>query len=229
MRLQENAVDQIDIDRSTGGSSDGFEHRGQTEVATPAQDAVGGANDQLGRGFGKRVVSQSDAIKFAMDKVAHAVVMQPLCDHRISHSTLDILIHGQIQIGEQLHLADQDQVVVLGKILQHQAKFAEVVHVRQVRVINDRHQHVAGAIKTERLFDEPTFALEGGTFARDPKRFTGNLDRVGIGVQRSRDRGHEVLFFGQPFERFLDDRLPVQGLPTTRHSPPCWQWTLSVS
>ena len=167
VRLEENAVDQIDIDRSSGGGSDGFEHCGQAQVATPTQDAVGRTDDQLGRGFGKRVVSQSDAIKFAMDKVAHAVVMQPLCDHRISHSTLDILIHGQIQIGEQLHLADQNQVVVLGKVLQQQPKFSQVVHVHQVGVVDDRHQHLAGVIETERLFDQSTFALEGGTFELD--------------------------------------------------------------
>ena len=52
-----------------------------------------------------------------MDKVAHRVVMQPLGDYGIGHAVLDVLIHGQIQIGEQLDLSDQDQVVILRKVL----------------------------------------------------------------------------------------------------------------
>ena len=139
------------------------------------------------------------------------VVMQPLGDHRIGHSALEILIHGQIQIGEQLDLADQDQVVVLGKVLQQQAEFAQVVHVHQVGVVDDRHQHFAGVIEMEGLLDQSAFALEGGTFELDAKRFAEDLDRVGVGVQGSRDRGHEMLFFGEPFERFLDHRLAGAG------------------
>ncbi len=125
-------------------------------------------------------------------------VMQPLGDHGIGHSALEILVHGQIQIGEQLHLTDQDQVVVLGEILQQQAEFPQVVHVHQVSVVDDRHQHLAGVIEMGRLFDQSTFALEGGTLELDAKRFAEDLDRVGVGVKRPRDRGDQVFFLGEP-------------------------------
>ena len=40
VRLEQNAVDKIDVDRSTSGRSDRFEHGGQAEVATPAQSTT---------------------------------------------------------------------------------------------------------------------------------------------------------------------------------------------
>ena len=56
-----------------------------------------------------------------MDKLTYHIIMQPLGYDRVSHSALDILIDGQVQIREQLHLANQNQVVILGKVFKQYA------------------------------------------------------------------------------------------------------------
>jgi hypothetical protein len=202
-------------DDGSGGykraAGDRFQHRGQAEVAAAAQDPVGRANDQSGRGFGKRAVSQADAVQLAMDKLAHEIIVQPLGHHRIGHAALQVEVHRQVQTGQQFHLSDQDQVVVLGEVFQQQPQPAKVFHVHQVGVVDDRHQHSAGVIETECLLDQSPFALEGRAFERDSKRFAEDFDRVGVGVQGSRDGGHQMLFFREPFERFLDHRLAGAG------------------
>ena len=47
VRLNENAVHQVDVHRPARRRANGLEHCGQAEIATAAEDAVGRANDQL--------------------------------------------------------------------------------------------------------------------------------------------------------------------------------------
>ena len=78
-------------------------------------------------------------------------------------------------------------------------------------VVDDRYEHLAGVIETEGLFDQPAFTLEGGAFELDPKGFAEDLHGVGVGVQGSRDGGHQVLLLREPFERLFDHRLSGAG------------------
>lgn len=66
MGLDEDAVDVVDVDGPIGGA-DGFEHRGEAEIAGLAQDAVAGTDDKVDGGLGEGVVAQADAVEFAMD------------------------------------------------------------------------------------------------------------------------------------------------------------------
>ena len=75
MRLKQDAIDHVDIDRLTCSSTDRFEHRGQAQVAAPAKHAIRPTNDQLGGSRGKRGMSKSDAREFAMNELAHHVII----------------------------------------------------------------------------------------------------------------------------------------------------------
>jgi hypothetical protein len=129
VRLNQDAVDQVNVHRATAGCAHRLQHRGQTEIAALPQNAVGRANDQLRRALGESAVGQPHPLQLAMDELAHVVWMQPLGDDRIGHATFEILIDGQIKVAEQLGLADQDQIVILRKILEQQAQFAKIVHL----------------------------------------------------------------------------------------------------
>ena len=91
MGLDEDAVDQIDIDCFFMGS-DGFEHTAQTEVACPAQDAVGGPDDESERVPGKGVVTQTRLIKLIEDESRHIVRIESFHDDRIGDAGFDIVI-----------------------------------------------------------------------------------------------------------------------------------------
>ena len=211
VRLQQHAIDHVDVDRRASGRADRFEHRGQAQIATATQHAVGRADDQLGRSGGERVVRQPDAIQLALDELTHRVIVQTPGDDRVGHAAFDVLVDRQIQVRQQFDLADQNQVVVLGKIFQQQPQLAKVFHLHQMGVVDDGDQHLAAAIETEGLLDQFAFAFERGAFELDLERFAEDLHRVGVGVQCASDRGDQVFFLRQPLERFFDDRLAGAG------------------
>ena len=70
--LHEDAVDVVDVDGLVGGA-DGLDQAADAEVAGLAQDAVGGADDQVDGGLREGVVAEADAVEFAQDEVAHVV------------------------------------------------------------------------------------------------------------------------------------------------------------
>ena len=67
MRLHQNAVDVVDVDGFIR-TADGLDHAAHTEIAGLAQDAVGGADDQLDGGLREGVVPQPDAVELAQDR-----------------------------------------------------------------------------------------------------------------------------------------------------------------
>ena len=77
--LQEDAVDDVDVDGFVGGA-DGLDHAADAEVAGLAQDAVGGADDEINGGLREGVVAKSDAIEFAQDEVAQGVGVEAFGD-----------------------------------------------------------------------------------------------------------------------------------------------------
>ena len=68
MGLHEDAVDVVDVDGFVGGAN-GLDHAADAEIAGLAQDAVGGADDEIDGGAGEGVVSESDAVEFAPNEV----------------------------------------------------------------------------------------------------------------------------------------------------------------
>src|SRR6202011_4749392 len=113
--------------------------------------------------------------------------------------------------GEQVGAADEDQVVVLGEVLEEQPQLAQVGQVHQVGVVENGGQGFAGVVEAEGLFDEAAFALEGITLELDAKGIAQDFDSIGISMQGAGDGGDQVLVFGEALERLLDDALAGAG------------------
>ncbi len=62
-------------------------------------------------------MAQSDAVEFTQDELSLLIGAEPLRDDGVGHVALDVLVHAQFQRPEQVGLADQNEVVVLGEIL----------------------------------------------------------------------------------------------------------------
>lgn len=113
MGLDEDAVDGIDADGLVG-VADRLEHAGETEIAGPAQNAVGRADDQFESRLGKSVVPETYAIELAMNEGAHVIGIEPFGDDGVSDPALNVLVDGEGQVTQQGRLADEDEVVILG-------------------------------------------------------------------------------------------------------------------
>ena len=75
VRLKQDAIDHVDIDRLACSSPYRFEHRRQAQVATPAKYPIRPTDDQFGGASRKRGVSQSDAREFTMNELSHHVII----------------------------------------------------------------------------------------------------------------------------------------------------------
>jgi hypothetical protein len=141
--LQEDAVDVFDVDGFVG-SADGFDHAADAEVASLAQDAVDGADDEIDGGLREGMVAEADAVEFAKNEVAHGVGVQPLGDDRVSDAALDVVVDAEVEGGEQAGPADEDEVVVLGA-----AVVEAIVRILTEEVENERFRqdsiHASGS------------------------------------------------------------------------------------
>ncbi len=153
-------------------------------------------------------MAETDAVEFTEDEVAHVVGVESLGDDGVGDAALDVAVDAEVEGGEQIGPADEDEVVVLGEILEEEPQLAQVGHVHQVGVVEDGGQALAGVVEAEGLLDEAAFALEGGAFKLDAKSVAQDLDGVGVGVQGAGDAGDQVLFFGEALQRLFDDALP---------------------
>ena len=80
-----------------------------------------------------------------------------------------------------------------GEVLEEQSIAAQRLDLHQVRVVDDGREHLAGAIETSRLLDEPGFAAEVGAIGFDLKRLAQDAQRAVIGVERAvDDRRHHA-------------------------------------
>ena len=185
--LQEDAVDVVDVDGLVGGA-DGLDQAADAEVAGLAQDAVGGADDQVDGGACEGVVAEADAVEFTQDEVAHGIGPEAFGDDRVGDATFDVLVDAEVEGGQQAGPADEDEVVVFGEVLEEQPQLAQVGQVHEVGVVEDGGQGLAGVVEAEGLLDEAAFALEGGAFELDAEGLAEDLDGVGVGVQGSARR-----------------------------------------
>ncbi len=101
--------------------------------------------------------------------------------------------------------------MVLGEVLEQQPQLAQVGQVHEVGVVEDGGQAFAGVVEAEGLFDEAAFAGEGGAFKFDAEGVAEDFDGVGIGMQGAGDASDQVLVFGEPLQRLLDDGLAGAG------------------
>src|SRR6516225_7425428 len=112
--LQEDAVDVVDVNRFVG-AADGLDHAADAEVAGLAQDAVGAADDEIDGGAGEGVVSESDAVEFAEDEVAHVVGIEPLGDDGVGDAALDVVVDAEVEAARRLGRPTRTRLWFLGK------------------------------------------------------------------------------------------------------------------
>ena len=61
-------------------------------------------------------------------------------------------------------MAEEDEVVVFGELLEEEPEFTEIGEVHEVGVVKDGGERFAVVVEAEGLFDESSFALESGGF-----------------------------------------------------------------
>ena len=116
-----------------------------------------------------------------------------------------------------------------GKVLAEQAQFAQAVRRHEVGVVNDGHEHFAGAMDAEGLLHQQAFAVMVAALELDLEGFAEDAQGVVVGVQRAVDDGVIMRLGSWVRSACLRTLLPVPGSPSTRHRPPCWAWTRRMS
>ena len=72
MGLDQDFVDGVDVDAFLVGAH-GPKHAADAKVPCAAEDAVGGADNQIDGGLSKGIVSQFEAVEFGEDKGLHVI------------------------------------------------------------------------------------------------------------------------------------------------------------
>jgi len=115
--LKKDAVDlgQVDVSHAV---AHGLEESGEADVAGRAEDALGGADDQGERVLGEGTVSEGDAVELREDEARDVFGREALYDDGVGDAALDVVVHRERQRVQQLGLGEEDEVVVLGEVLE---------------------------------------------------------------------------------------------------------------
>lgn len=97
---------------------------------------------------------QGDAVELFLDEGPQVVGGQALHQDGVGDAALDVVVDAQGELVEQLGLSEEDEVVVLGEVLEEQAQPAQSVHVHQVCVVDDGGEHLAEVIDAMYPFGE---------------------------------------------------------------------------
>ena len=108
-------------------------------------------------------------------------------------------------------LADQDQVVGAREVLAEQAQFAQAIGGHEMGVVNDGHEHFAGAMDAEGLLDQQAFAVVVVALELDLEGFAEDAQGVVIGVKRAVDHRGDHAFGVVVQERLFQDAFAGAG------------------
>jgi hypothetical protein len=97
------------------------------------------------------------------------------------------------------------------KVLAQQPEFAQTVRRHEVGVVNDGHEHFAGAMDAEGLLHQQAFAVMVAAFKLDLKRLTQNTERVVVSVQRAVHDGRDHAFGVVRQERLFQNAFAGAG------------------
>jgi hypothetical protein len=151
------------------------------------------------------VVAQAGAIQLIEDELLDRFGSQARQQCRVSDAGADFLVDGQGERLQQRRLADEHQVMRTGKVLAEQAQFAQAVGGHEVGVVNDGHEHLAGAMDAEGLLDQQAFAVMVAALELDLEGFAEDAQGVVISVQRAVDHGRDHAFGIVRQERLFED------------------------
>ena len=61
-------------------------------------------------------------------------------DHRVGDAAPDVRVDGEGDVAHEQGLAEEDDVVVLGEILEEEAQLAEGLDLEQMRIIDEQQR-----------------------------------------------------------------------------------------
>ncbi len=99
-------------------------------------------------------MAQAGAVELVEDELLDGFRPQARQQRRVGDPGADLLVDREGQGLHQRRLADEHEVVGARKVLTHQPQFAEAIGRHQVSVIDDRHEHFAGAINAESFLNQ---------------------------------------------------------------------------
>jgi len=193
MGLNENAVDLFEV-HNAGLVADSFDEGSQAEIAGASQQAFAGADDEHEGFGGERVVTQAGPVELIQDELLDGFRRQPLEQGRIGDAGADFLVDGQAQGLEQRWLAKEGQAVGAREVLAEQAQFAQAIGRHEVGVVNNGHEHFAGAMDAEGLLDQQAFAVVVAALELDLEGFAEDAQSVVIGVEGAVDHLGDQAF-----------------------------------
>jgi hypothetical protein len=106
---------------------------------------------------------------------------------------------------EQWWLADEHEVVGVGKVLAEQAQFAQAIGRHEMGVVEDRDEQLAGAMDFEGLLHQESLAAMVVTLKLDLEGFTEDAQGVVIGVERAVDDRRDEAFGIMLEQRLFED------------------------
>ena len=206
MWLDEDFVDNVDGD-GFGTCPDCFDEAGDAKISTPSEVSVGGANDEGDGLFGEDVVSEPGLVELFEDEFFHVVGVEFEEGSGEGDSGFDVFIDAQGHGGEEVGLAEEDEVVVFGELVEHESEFAEDVEVHEVGFVDDGDEGFAVPVADESGLDEPFFAADMDAVEIDMKGGAEDFEGVGVGVHGAIDGDDDHSFIGFLSNGFLDDGL----------------------
>lgn len=204
MGLHKDVVNLVETD-DLFAVSDCLEHGGDTEVACSAQDAFGGADDEVNGIVAEGVMSQLDDIELSIDEVFHVVGIHSGDFYGIGDAALEVLVDDEMQFLHELWLCEEDKVVVFREVFEKEPEFSQAVHVHEVGVVNDGDEHFAFMVDLPAGLDEEFFAFGVAAVGFYFEGSAEDVEGVCVGVERSSDGRSDHAFWVMIDDGLLDD------------------------
>ena len=106
---------------------------------------------------------------------------------------------------EQWRLADEYEVVGVGKVLAEQAQLAQAIGGHEMGVVDDGDEQLTGAMDFAGFLDQQSLAAMVVTLERDLEGFTEDAQGVVIGVERAVDDRRDEAFGIMLEQRLFED------------------------
>jgi hypothetical protein len=208
--LEEDGVDLFEID-GLGAVADGFDEGADAEVFDGSEGAFGGADDEVQRRLGEGVVGKADVVELAVDVVGDGRRGELFEFGGVGDAGADVVVDGELEGGVEGGLGDEDEVVVLGEVLQQEAELAQSLDGEEVGVVDDGDDEFAFGVEVFGFMDEAGFAFVVGAVGFEGEGVAEETEDVVPGMERAVDDGGDPLLGVLPGEGVLEDGLAGAG------------------
>jgi hypothetical protein len=218
MGLEEDAVDLLEVN-GAGLIPDRFDEGADAQIPGAAQEALGGTDDEGERVLGEGVVPQSGPVELVEEEALDGLGSEAWQERGIGDAGADFLVDGKSQRLHERGLADEDEVVTAGEVLEQEAQLPQAVAVHEMGVVDDGYEHFPGAVKPECLLDEEALALAVAAVELDLEGFAKDAKGIVVGVQCPVDHGSDDAFGIVGHEGVLEHALAGAGFSEHQAQP----------